>query len=69
MSNIVDDFSSKLWYNSSVKECVESHHGNSPVVAFVVEKRNYAWSKVMSFPVTRRYITRLTINKKTTHEG
>ena len=39
MSNIVDDFSFTMWYNSIMQECVEAIVGSSPAVAFVVERR------------------------------
>lgn len=39
MSNIVDDFSPAMWYNSIMQECVEAIIGSSPAVAFVVERR------------------------------
>ena len=39
MSNIVDDFSFTMWYNSIMQECVEAIVGSSPAVAFVVEGR------------------------------
>ena len=39
MSNIVDDFSFTMWYNSIMQECVEAIVGSSPAVAFVVGRR------------------------------